>query len=495
MRRTLFLSACSSRFHDAIRDEVRRNGYPATFEEAAAYLVQRENDDGALNSLLKPYRGPAVASIARTGGKKTYGPCNICKDKGLRFDHTPEGPSCSVKKSHESTSSKPTSSTDGSKSSGKPTSTKTTSAKSAHGKRRATASVAVTSPPDVIMVCTTAINSATASDAHGAQGYADEVAFDMFGVPRDYFYHFSVLHCEDDTGDELNGDEQFASDLPDLVESDDESEPDNDLPDLVQSDDESESDIVLPTEMEEIIITSPAPTNALSYMSISNSEIILDSGANYSVVSDINLLSDKREIPGGRLISGIGGATIKATHIGRLWDFDDSTLCAPVGRNLLSVSRLVDSGYSVAIDPVLNAFKVQLDNKPPYYFTRNAEWLYVLVLSLDESQVLSTLSHSGASRHLSAAEISRANAALDLHAALNHPSDASLGCALDNNVYRGTNLTSKDLRNGRSLHGPCALSVLWVNLPRHLLLHLLHLLLNLSRSFMLISFLSEEPGV
>ena len=59
-------------------------------------------------------------------------------------------------------------------------------------------------------------------------------------------------------------------------------------------------------------------------------------------------------------------------------------------------------------------------------------------------------------RHLNPAQLRRAEAVLRLHAALGHPCDAYLGRALDCNAYRGTSPTSKDLRNARSLHGPCA---------------------------------------
>ena len=213
-------------------------------------------------------------------------------------------------------------------------------------------------------------------------------------------------------------------------------------------------------------------------------ELILDSGANVSIVDDIALLHHY-QLVSGRTIQGISGRTISATHVGVLEPFDPDTLVASVGKNVLSVQKVIQQGFNVAYNAANRAFMVSRSihgRLEEFAFKLNRQGLYVygfdrryaikhadpssspltgLPDGQDPDGVNAAIAPAGTSnldhgRHLNPAELRRAEAVLRLHAALGHPCDTYLGRALDCNAYRGTSLTSKDLRNARSLHGPCA---------------------------------------
>ena len=86
-------------------------------------------------------------------------------------------------------------------------------------------------------------------------------------------------------------------------------------------------------------------------------ELILDSGANVSIVDDIALLRHYQPVS-GRTIQGISGRTISATHVGVLEPFDPDTLVASVGKNVLSVQKVIQQGFNVAYNAAKRAFMV-----------------------------------------------------------------------------------------------------------------------------------------
>ena len=151
----LFLSSVSDSLRPAVDTrETTGAGFPASFEEAAAFLVDYEKNSSGLRGLFKPPRGADVAHLAKVDSvrKVSFGPCALCKAKGLPYDHTQSEKYCPTLRSTSASTSKPSGSksTTGSTSSVK-------SLKSHAGKKptKHTASTAISSIPDVIMIATT----------------------------------------------------------------------------------------------------------------------------------------------------------------------------------------------------------------------------------------------------------------------------------------------------------------------------------------------------
>ena len=403
-----FFESTDTRFHAAISQLVSfGRGYPASFEEAAAFLIEWEKSSAGLTGLFKPVKGADIAHVAK-GDKPKYGPCELCKSKGLPFGHSPQLPHCPSLKDSDKPGAPKSSIKKGKKD------------KKAAG-RKNQASTATSSIPDIVMsgivastFVTESVNFTSDIDDDESDDYP-ELEFSDDG---------SVNFTSDIDDDE-------SDDCPELESSDDGSE---------FSDDENEVNIGIMDEDTGI-------------------DLVLDSGANVSIVSSASLLQNIRTV-NGRSLTGISGpATTYATHSGFLQPFDPDALVADVNKNVLSVHRALCHGFKIRYDEVQKSFilhRTQRGRKEEHVFRLNDEGLYVMRYGGGRAgRVNEAVGKYDNVPNFTPIERKRAAAALRLHAAMGHPCDAYLGRALDSNAYRGTSLTSKDLRNARAIHGPC----------------------------------------
>ena len=504
----VFLSATESRFREPISQRVSIGaGFPDTFEDAAEFLVNWDKNSGGLVGLFKSskatdFANPATGHGTGTGkgnpnknsSKSKFGPCELCKSKGEKFNHSPFAPYCplrtkesgsgvstgDVSKSYTGNSNTGTGKTNLSKPAGKKGSKK----------KSHTVSFATDTMPDIVM-------SAYSNNVPPVHDTDDDFLLQLgaFGV-SDVYLTTAMLEAE---GEALAN---FSQDDPAL---------------------ESASSMVNVTVEHYPSVIRYITTDFEPVADEYCVEIIYDTGANVTMVNDLSLLRGAVASDYQRSVSGLSADPVIATHTGALLPFDsDALYCASLSRNLLSHSRLVDNGFSITYVQSADVYEASICIRAQsitFVFDRTAEGLYAL--RLPRSHFLDFIPDDGVARargnrtrggrrspgrrgghsagsvvsttdgigdlstdtvdrigdlsagdvntqsnihtntvldhvgHLSAAERERAKAVLDLHSSLCHPSDEYLGRALDGNAYRDTSLTSKDLRNARALHGPC----------------------------------------
>jgi hypothetical protein len=222
--------------------------------------------------------------------------------------------------------------------------------------------------------------------------------------------------------------------------------------------------------------------------SLDDTDFILDSGCkNSHICNDSRLLTQLSERPSAT-VQGISGPKVKPSCVGNL-PFAGKTYCIEEAHeNLISIRQLIKPGGRSTADE--NSLKVY-DNdgnllligynkgddfwRCSYRDLKKASQLcdraldaknaqstaYELssnmsdeVSVVNEAPDLSKFQSREEVPHFTYEERQRAQAAFDLHVSLGHPGDKSLMRSLDNGNY-STNLTGKDLRNARSIFGPC----------------------------------------
>ena len=299
-----FLATVDTPFQLAITQHATDGSswYPATFEEAVDFLVDWEHTQAGIVGLLKPTRGGDIASVAQTP-RPRYGPCNMCAARGLPSAHTPDNTHCPLRRGPPPPI--PAVAIPVAARANRPPARPQPQRAPVRGgrnvpRRHHRASLAITDVEitgsgmtgtgstgrDVIMF------SFLSSDD------SDEYSINSFGVSSKYSELF----------DQRLDDTYFSS---------------NEVSDTSSND----TSIVLHAK-------SSNPYDALTVDDVDTSvpgnsdyvELVLDSGANVSVVNDMSLLSQVSHVTSPRIIQGIGNTRVRATHIGDLFPFDSNSI-------------------------------------------------------------------------------------------------------------------------------------------------------------------------
>ena len=198
---------------------------------------------------------------------------------------------------------------------------------------------------------------------------------------------------------------------------------------------------------------------ALRIVDDEQDEVIFDTGCTAHVLRCAEGLFDIRNAPPGSCIKGVGG-TAAITHIGKMLGIG-RVFVAPEGANLISMSQLTNEGASfngnkdelvVKDKEGLTMFVARPSvSHKGLYVMKGAEFReacsvinkrleayfsdFVDGAGVRQSYVM-TMNGLVKRTHFNSDVISRAKEARDLHRRMGHPSDMSLGNALDNEFIR-----------------------------------------------------------
>lgn len=235
----------------------------------------------------------------------------------------------------------------------------------------------------------------------------------------------------------------------------------------------------------EIAYAYPVVTSLLSEKQRAQ-QIILDSGANVHLVNNKALLTNPKSSDAIR-VKGVSAKTQVAKICGDVGPFGKGYYLPECSYNILSMAAL-SKKFRVRYDNVDDdCFEVYTESRPRKLvarFTRTEDDLYaldateceavedLLLRLLGPSASVSHISGEvidpelpimpierqygeGVGKNLTKIQKERALEAMDLHCQLGHPNDAYLCKLLDAKGLRGTSVTGKDVRTGRSIVGPC----------------------------------------
>lgn len=184
--------------------------------------------------------------------------------------------------------------------------------------------------------------------------------------------------------------------------------------------------------------------------------IVLDNACTGHVIRNRNLLENVQElsIPVG--VKGIGGQ-LTPTHQGELKGFGSALYDRNASFNLISWETLRAAGYQFKYDNIAAQFTCMNDNIKHVFELQTAgpaKGLYGSTYIRKGAQVQAYAGREGAT--YTAEEIRRGREAMLLHERTDHMTDAKLCTLLDNGAIVECNTTSRDVRIGRDIFGPCA---------------------------------------
>ena len=188
-----------------------------------------------------------------------------------------------------------------------------------------------------------------------------------------------------------------------------------------------------------------------STKTLSPYDIVLDTGANGSIVHNKKLLHDVNT-KSPLTFNGIAG-TLSTTTAGALRDLGKAHYHHLSPANILSFSQVRDEGHTITFDQVdgTDTFIVSTPTFE-YRFKDRGAGLYVCDLTPTKTGLISTI-QDNASQH-SKREVASAQAARELQERMAHPTDSRLKDALSygNNIY--SKVSTADITRAQTIYGP-----------------------------------------
>lgn len=180
-------------------------------------------------------------------------------------------------------------------------------------------------------------------------------------------------------------------------------------------------------------------------------DIVLDTGANGSIVHNKKLLHDVNT-KSPLTFNGIAG-TLSTTTAGALRDLGKAHYHHLSPANILSFSQVRDEGHTITFDQVdgTDTFIVSTPTFE-YRFKDRGAGLYVCDLTPAKTGLIST-TQDNASQH-SKREVAQAQAARELQERMAHPTDSRLKDALSYGNIIYSKVSPADIARAQTIYGP-----------------------------------------
>ena len=186
-------------------------------------------------------------------------------------------------------------------------------------------------------------------------------------------------------------------------------------------------------------------------MQLSPYDIVLDTGANGSIVRNKNLLHDiQTKTP--LTFNGIAGALV-TKKAGALRDLGNAYYHHLSPANILSFSQLRDEGHAIHFErrDKTDMFIVSTPSFE-YYFKDRGDGLYICDLTPIKTSLIATV-QDNASQHTKR-EVAQAQAARELQERMAHPPDSKLKDALSYGNIIYSKVSPADINRAQSIFGP-----------------------------------------
>ena len=188
-------------------------------------------------------------------------------------------------------------------------------------------------------------------------------------------------------------------------------------------------------------------------------DVYYDTCATIGVIKDQHLLTKIINTPAKKL-TGVGGQSIIIKQKGYFAPFGWQLYSKEAKFNILSHENII-SKFNIYYDNQKCQYTMtnKTNNNEKYYFIRTKNGLYKYMNNSNnhdmEKTNISLPSIEVDEVQYSAKEVERCKDAIELHARLNHISDAALTKLLDHGSILNCNVSSQDLRKARKIYGPC----------------------------------------
>ena len=182
-------------------------------------------------------------------------------------------------------------------------------------------------------------------------------------------------------------------------------------------------------------------------------DVILDTGANCSIVHNRNLLTNLTSC-NPVIFDGLSGS-INITQKGSLGSICEAYYHKDIIANILSVSALKNEGHKLAYENESDSFYLHY-SCGQCIFTRRDNGLYVC--NFGPSNVFVSTVSDLESKYTKR-EVQEAQAARDLQRRLAAPPDTKLMKALSDGTIQGTTVTAEHVRRATSIYGPTLESI------------------------------------
>jgi len=198
------------------------------------------------------------------------------------------------------------------------------------------------------------------------------------------------------------------------------------------------SNMVTETNLSQLVIPSPSATPVF-YM---------DTACSTSIVPVVTEVHAAQALETPLSVFAFSGVGAPVTHSGTTILGLPCLVVPESTTRLLSLSNVVDQGYSFVGDATgIRIFSTS--GEAIIIGTRDESGLFICPAIAPQHLALNTVAH------FTAEQRRRAQEAVHLHNLLLHPSDRVLVDALNNGNLLGCHLTAQDIRNARTLFGPC----------------------------------------
>lgn len=184
-----------------------------------------------------------------------------------------------------------------------------------------------------------------------------------------------------------------------------------------------------------------------------STDVILDSGANFSIIANPDLLSDTRSCS-TVVFDGLNG-TLSIDKKGCLQGLCDAYFHTAALANILSFSQVRSLGHHIAYNSHKDSFTLSPTTySRAYEFLRRPNGLYVADMALDDhlSGHIATVAENEA-RH-SKRDVTKAKLARQLQRRLGNPPDAKLKRALSLGQITHSDILPIDITRATEIYGP-----------------------------------------
>ena len=196
--------------------------------------------------------------------------------------------------------------------------------------------------------------------------------------------------------------------------------------------------------------------------------IILDSGANITAITNTSLLTEVKELEQKYVISHFGGKST-VTHGGDHPILGKVIVRPDLKTNIVPLCALEDAGYDefTSKDKMRKVF-TNPKTKHTIVFEKGANKMYKCHIGAFQESLKQLLHYQivdyykgynvymNITMNYTMEQQRRAKFAIDLHNALDHPSDKALSALLISPSSINVDITPQDLINARAIYGPCS---------------------------------------